>query len=136
MPVSQGIGSTDEYFTHTYQVPSWTLEVEPTGGQAFHAPSPGCGADYGGEANNCHDGFILPESEITRVREQLAQSFAAVYYRQAGPPAVLEAKVFDPESEAVVFEAAWDPTDTRQRERYLNQLQALQLVPKGRVKAQ
>ncbi len=127
VPVSQGIGSTDEYFTHTYQVPSWTLEVEPTGGQAFHAPSPGCGADYGGEANNCHDGFILPESEITRVREQLAQSFAAVYYRQAGPPAVLEAKVFDPESEAVVFEAAWDPTDTRQRERYLNQLQALQL---------
>ena len=26
-----GIGSTDEYFAETFQIPSWTLEVEPSG---------------------------------------------------------------------------------------------------------
>ena len=86
LPRNRGIGSTDEYFTYQYGVPAWTLEIEPSGGQAVHAPLPGGGADYGGDGVNGHDGFILPESEIRRVREQLAQSFATVFYRQAGPP--------------------------------------------------
>jgi hypothetical protein len=106
-PLNRGIGTTDEYFTHTYQVPSWTLEIEPSGGQSYHSPLPGSGADYGGVSENGHDGFILPDSEIRRVREELAQSFAAVYYRQAGPPAIQTMRVIDTESLAVVFEAEW-----------------------------
>ncbi len=124
---NSGIGTTDEYFTKTYQVPSWTLEVEPSNGQDFHAPLPGSGADYGGVSENGHDGFILPESEIRRVREQLAQSFAAVYYRQAGPPIVKSIRMLDKESGSVVFEAEWDIVDNQTRELYSRQLQPLEI---------
>ncbi len=124
--INQGIGTTDEYFTSTYQVPSWTLEVEPSNGQSFHAPLPGSGADYGGVSENGHDGFILPESEIRRVREEMAQSFAAVYYRQAGPPAIRALRVIDTETSAVVYEAEWDTEDSQTRSLYSNQLQTLQ----------
>ncbi len=126
-PVNQGIGSTDEYFTHTYEVPSWTLEVEPSNGQSYHAPLPGGGADYGGTHENFHDGFILPESEIRRVREELAQSFAAVYYRQAGPPIIKTLRVLDKETAAVIFEAEWDVTDAQTRSLFSQQLQPLQI---------
>jgi hypothetical protein len=124
---NQGIGTTDEYFTFTYQVPSWTLEVEPSGGQTYHAPLPGAGADYGGLSENGHDGFILPESQIRRVREELAQSFAAVYYRQAGPPAVRSLRIFDAATGAVVVVAEWDVTDAQSRSLYFRQLQPLQI---------
>ena len=127
IPLNQGIGTTDEYFTFTYQVPSWTLEIEPSGGQSYHAPLPGGGADYGGVSENGHDGFILPDSEIRRVREELAQSFAAVYYRQAGPPAIQAMRVIDTENLAVVFEAEWDVEDSETRSLFTNQLQPLQL---------
>jgi len=121
------IGSTDEYFAHTYQVPSWTLEVEPSNGQSYHSPLPGSGADYGGFSENTHDGFILPESEIRRVREEMAQSFAAVYYRQATPPSIKALRVIDPATAAVVFEAEWDIEDSQTRTLYSKQLQPLQL---------
>jgi hypothetical protein len=127
VPINQGIGLTDEYFTHTYQVPSWTLEVEPSDGQFYHSPLPGGGADYGGLHENGHDGFILPESEIRRVREQLAQSFAAVYYRQAGPPATRAVRIFDVETGAIVVDAEWDVIDNTSRSLYFRQLQPLQL---------
>ncbi len=126
-PRNRGIGATDEYFTFTYQVPSWTLEVEPSGGQSYHAPLPGGGADYGGTGDNGHDGFILPDAEIRRVREQLAQSFAAVYYRQAGPPSIQSVRIIDPDTLAVVYEAQWNVVDAQSRSLYSNQLQALQL---------
>ena len=122
-----GIGSTDEYFTHTYQVPAWTLEIEPSSGQLFHAPLPGGGADYGGVHENGHDGFILPDSEIRRVREQLAQSFAAVFYRQAGPPAVQAMRIIDQDTGATVFEAEWDVINDQVRSLYSKQLQDIQL---------
>ena len=126
-PYLQGIGLTDEYFTMTYQVPSWTLEVEPSNGQTFHYPLPGSGADYGGVSENGHDGFILPDSEIRRVREELAQSFAAVYYRQAGPPNIQSVRLLDKDSGAVVYEADWDIVDDQTRSLYSRQLQALQI---------
>lgn len=126
-PQNNGIGTTDEYFTKTYQVPSWTLEVEPSNGQAFHAPLPGSGADYGGVSENGHDGFILPESEISRVREQLAQSFAAVFYRQAGPPIIKNIRILDKQSGSVVFEAEWDIVDSLARELYSRQLLPLEI---------
>jgi hypothetical protein len=116
--VNGGIGTTDEFFTHTYQVPSWTLEVEP-GNNA--------GVDYGGLGRNGHDGFILPESQIRRVREQLAETFAITYYRQAGPPSVAAVRIHDKQSGAVVFDAEWAYSAPGIRQLNTQVLQALRL---------
>ncbi|MBT8064288.1 MAG: hypothetical protein KJN94_04665, partial [Gammaproteobacteria bacterium] len=113
IPPNQGIGLTDEYFTHVYRVPSWTLEIEPSNGAAYHAPLPGQGADYGGLGRNGHDGFILPDSEVERVRTELAQTFAIAYYQQSGPPSITTLRIFDEVTEAMVFEAEWDTVDTQ-----------------------
>ncbi len=121
---SGGIGATDEYFAHTFQIPSWTLEIEPSGGS--HPNLPGCGADYGGFAENCHDGFVLPESEIRRVREELAQNFAIGYYHQAGPPSLIQARVIDQATGAVVLDYEWDVINEGQRELAKNVFQPLQ----------
>lgn len=115
---NSGIGTTDEYFTHTHQVPSWTLEVEPGNNG---------GADYGSLARNGHDGFILPESQIRRVRTQLAESFAVTYYRQAGPPSVTALRVTDSLTGAVVFDAEWDRSDAGTRALNISSIQALRL---------
>lgn len=126
--INQGFGMTNEFFTTSLGIPSWGVEVEPSSGQAaFPDNPPGCGADYGGLARNCHDGFILPESQIRRVREELARSFTAVYYQQAGPPSVSAVRFVDSASQAVVFEAEWDPSGPNQRELYVNQVQPLEL---------
>ncbi len=125
--LNTGIGGTDEYFTVTYKIPSWVLETEPSGGQSYHSPLPGGGADYGGVGENGHDGFILPDSEIRRVREELAQSFAAVYYRQAGPPSIEVVRVLDKDTGAVVYESEWDVVDNQTRSLYTRQLQAVQI---------
>ena len=122
-----GIGTTDEYFTYTYKVPAWTLEIEPSVGSPYHSPLPGNGADYGGVVENGHDGFILPESEVRRVREQVAESLAAVYFRQAGPPNIQSLRITDKASGAVVFDSGWDRFDQQSRELYSNQIQPLQL---------
>lgn len=124
---NSGIGSTDEYFTNQYQVPAWTLEVEPTGGQPGHGLAPGTGADYGGDGVNGHDGFILPEREIRRVREQLAQSFAAAFYRQSGPPHAQVIRIFDEETSALVYESSWDVSSDTERSQFVNALRNLEL---------
>lgn len=103
---NSGIGTTDEYFTHIHQVPAWTLEVEPGNGG---------GADYGGLARNGHDGFILPESQIRRVRTQMAETFAVAYYRQAGPPSVAAVRLTDALTGATVLDAEWDYSDDGER---------------------
>jgi hypothetical protein len=125
--VNRGIGSTDEYFTHLYQVPSWTLEIEPSDGQAFHAPLPGQGADYGGLGRNGHDGFILPDSQVERVRTELAQTFSIAYYHQTAPPAVTAVRITDAATGATVFEAEWDVTGDTSRELHSYQPQPVQL---------
>jgi len=127
LPQNRGIGTTDEHFTHTYQVPSWTLEIEPTNGQPFHAPLPGSGADYGGLGRNGHDGFILPESEVERVRTELAQTFAVAYYQQSAPPSLVALRIIDVVTGAVVFMAEWDVTGETTRELYTYQPQPIQL---------
>ena len=124
VPVNQGIGTTDEYFTHIYQVPSWTLEIEPTGNT---------GADYGGYARNGHDGFILPESEVERVRTEMAQTFAVAYYRQAGPPSIAAVRITDSHTGATVFEAEWDAVSATERQLHQMQIQPLQLGRDYRV---
>jgi hypothetical protein len=127
VPRNSGIGLSEEMFTHHYQVPSWTLEIEPSNGASYHAPLPGAGADYGGLGRNGHDGFILPESEIERVRSELAQSFAVAYYQQSGPPSVASVRIADPSNGAIVFEAIWDTVDGQTRDLHRFQAQPLQL---------
>jgi hypothetical protein len=117
VPRNQGIGVTDELFTYNYQVPSWTLEIEPANS----------GVDYGGLGRNGHDGFILPESEIERVRTELAQTFAVAYYQQSGPPSIAAVRITDQLTGAVVFEAEWDVTSDTSRELYTFQAQSLQM---------
>lgn len=124
-----GIGSTDEYFQTTYQIPSWTLEIEPSGtlNPDAHPNLPGVGADYGGFANNGHDGFILPESEIKRVREQLAKSFMVAWYGQAGPPSIVQYRIVDLSNDAIVYDSEWDMTASGTRELYQHQF--TQILP-------
>jgi len=118
VPWNQGLGLTEGFFTYTYQVPSWTLEIEP-GWQG--------GVDYGGLGRNGHDGFILPDSEVERVRTELAQSFAAAYYQQSGPPSITAVRFTDEQTGAVIFEAEWDVSSDITRELYTFQAQPLQL---------
>ena len=125
LPVASGIGSTDEYFTRTYLIPGWTLEIEPTFGN--HPEWPGQGADYGGLARNGHDGFILPDSEVERVRTDLAETFAVTYYQQAGPPSIAAVRFIDEATGAVVFESEWDVSGETTRERWSYEAQPLQL---------
>lgn len=128
-----GIGTSDEYFTHAYQVPSWILEVEPSGGGNAHPGLPGGGADYGGLGRNGHDGFILPESQIRRVRSELAQTFAIAYYRQSAPPSISALRLTDAATGAVVYEAEWDAIGQTERSRYEFTAQPLQLERDYRV---
>lgn len=96
-PDGSGIGSTDEYFANRYQIPAYTLEIEPSGNGAV---------DYGGLGYN-HDGFVLPESEIARVRDELAAATLLGAYRMAGPPALAEVEIRDSATGEVVFAGAW-----------------------------
>jgi hypothetical protein len=121
----RAIGSTDEYFSETYQVPAWTLEIEPTNG--FHEGLPGQGADYGGLGRNGHDGFILPESEVERVRTEVAQSMAVLYYQQAAPPSIVAVRFVDDASGSVVLESEWDVSGETARELYSFMAQPLQM---------
>ncbi len=122
--INQGIGSTDEYFTQTYQVPAWTLETEPSSGQ--HQGLPGQGADYGGLGRNSHDGFIMPESEVPRVRTELAETFMLAYYQQAGPPSIAAIRFIDVATGAVVMESEWDVSGETTRALYSFTAQPLQ----------
>lgn len=125
VPWNTGIGLSDEYFTHIYQVPSWTLEIEPSNNNVPGLP--GQGADYGGYSRNGHSGFILPDSEVERVRTEMAKTFAVAYYQQAGPPAVRAVRLVDDLTGAVVFEAEWDVSAPASRTLYSFQAQPLQL---------
>ncbi|MCP3673326.1 MAG: hypothetical protein GY829_02480 [Gammaproteobacteria bacterium] len=102
---SSGIGSTDEYFAHTYQIPSYTLETEPTGNGAVQ---------YGGSGVS-HDGFILPEAEISRVREELADASVIAWYMQSGPAALLAVEIRDTDSDTIVYAGNWSTTSTTSR---------------------
>ena len=119
IPVDSGIGLTEEYFTQTYQVPSWTLEIEPS--------SEGEGVEYGGYARNGHAGFILPDSEVERVRTQLAETFMIAYYHQSRPPAIRAVRLVDDLTGAVVFDAEWDVFDENNRMLHTFQAQPVQL---------
>jgi hypothetical protein len=99
-PPNAGIGTTSEYFAHAWQIPALTWELEPGSGG---------GVEYGGFGTNGHDGFILPESQIRRVRDNMAQTLAAVGYHMAGPPHLLALQVIDEASGALVLDRQWRP---------------------------
>ncbi|MEO1245239.1 MAG: M14 family zinc carboxypeptidase [Pseudomonadota bacterium] len=97
-----GISGTASFFSYTYDIPAWTLEIEPP--QGFPG-IPNAGAYYGGFGVS-HDGFILPASEIERVRDELTVASILALYNQAGPPAVQAVQVADATGN-VVYAAEW-----------------------------
>ncbi len=102
---SPGIGSTADYFAFTFQIPAWTMEVEPING----------GQDYGGLASHGHSGFILPAREVTRMRADVARQYLLGFYRQGGPPAAIAAQIRDIQSGTVVYDARWQANSTTTR---------------------
>ena len=113
-----GIGVAAEYFAYTFEVPSWTLEIEPRNG----------GEDYGGFGAE-HDGFILPDSEVARLRDDMALTHLVVAYRQAGPPSVRRLEILT-EHGRTVHLAEW-VIETADRRR-LETTELEPLLPGGR----
>ncbi len=95
---SGGYGSSDEYFAHTFEIPAYTLELEPGSQQA---------EEYGGNAGVSHSGFILPEDQIERVRQEIYAMSVLAFYHQAGPPILEQVSVLEPRSGAMVYRARW-----------------------------
>ncbi|MDH3588988.1 MAG: M14 family zinc carboxypeptidase, partial [Gammaproteobacteria bacterium] len=95
-PGSLGIGTVADYFAYEFQIPAWTLEVEPLSS----------GQDYGGTGVS-HSGFVLPDSEIARVRDELAETHLLGFYRQSGPPHITAVQITNVLRDEVVYEAQW-----------------------------
>lgn len=93
-PSSSYIGTTADYFANTLRIPSWTLEIEPLNPGDF-------GTDHG------HSGFILPDSEVARMREEIVAMLLAGFYAQAGKPALIGVRIRDASTEEIRYEAAW-----------------------------
>ncbi len=101
-PPNSGISGTAVFFAYTYDVPAWTLEIEPP--QGFPG-IPDAGAYYGGFGVS-NDGFILPDSEIERARDELTVAHILALYNQAGPPAVQAVEIADAAG-TTVYSAEW-----------------------------
>jgi hypothetical protein len=94
---SPGIGTTADHFAFEFEIPAWTLEVEPANG----------GQDYGGLASHGHSGFILPAAETPRMRNDVTRQYLLGFYRQSGPPAAVAAEIRETGGGAVVYRARW-----------------------------
>lgn len=114
--VGNGIGTTSEYFAHKFRVPSLTWEIEP---------GDNGGTEYGGFGKNGHDGFILPESEISRVRDNLAETIMAIAYHMAGPPHIVRADLLDESGRFTFWSARWHKADSGQRQLVTRSVQPL-----------
>jgi hypothetical protein len=91
-----GIGATDEHFANTYQIPAYTLEIEPLNSAT----------DYGGFGVS-HDGFILPNSEVARMREETAAATFAGLYATTELPMLMAIEVWDLEQNTLVLAQDW-----------------------------
>ncbi len=100
-----GIGSTDEYFAYTYQIPSYTLETEPLNDST----------DYGGFGVS-HDGFILPEAEVSRMKAEITRASLIGYYQQAGAPVVNAIEIRNANSQQIIFSGNWQRVNDSSRE--------------------
>jgi hypothetical protein len=116
---SPGIGSTADHFAFEHEVPSWTLEVEPANG----------GQDYGGLPTHGHSGFVLPDAEATRMRNDVMRQYLLGFYRQSGPPAAIAAEIREMPGGAVVYRARWDRSSASARTLEVDVNEAL--VPGG-----
>ncbi|MEQ1439748.1 M14 family metallopeptidase [Fontimonas sp. SYSU GA230001] len=105
-PPDYGIGSTDEYFGFGLQIPSYTLEIEPQSDSAREG--------YGGYGYH-HDGFILPDAQIARVRAELADAYGLGLYRIAGPPVLLSAQIRRADDGRIVYAARWQRSGAARR---------------------
>ncbi len=97
---SPGIGTTADHFTFTYEIPGWTMELEPANG----------GQDYGGLATHGHSGFILPDAEAARMRDDVSRQYLLGFYRQSGPPAAIAAEIRELPGNGGVYRARWRRT--------------------------
>jgi hypothetical protein len=93
-----GFGTASQYFSETFLVPAWTLEIEPDGEQR--------GRMYGGFGVT-HDGFIMPASRIRAVREAWAASHLVALYAMADPPHLRALRVLDRDSGELRVERRW-----------------------------
>lgn len=110
-----GIGSTDEYFANTYDIPSYTLEIEPRNS----------GADYGGFGPS-HSGFILPNSEVSRMRAETTKATMAGLYAIADKPFLMGVEVWDEAMQDRILAFNWQNDG---QDRVLTELQPGSLLP-------
>ena len=96
-----GIGSTDEYFAIQYQIPSYTLELEPQNSAQ----------QYGGFGVS-HDGFILPSAEVPRMRDETRKAAIAGLYSIAQIPFVTGIDVFRVSDNQHMLTANWSSSQT------------------------
>lgn len=108
-----GVGATDEYFANTYQIPSYTLEIEPQNS----------GAEYGGFGPS-HSGFILPNSEVERMRNETAMATMSGLYAVADIPFLMGMEVWDENNQTRILSYQWQATDSG---RMLSTVQSAQL---------
>lgn len=112
---SDGIGTTADHFAFAFQIPAWTLEVEPLNG----------GQDYGGVASHGHSGFILPAREAARMRTDVARQYLLGFYRQSGPPAAIAAQIRDTQNGEIIYDARWQANAATTRTRTVSTNRAL-----------
>lgn len=90
----EGIGATDEYFANTYDIPSYTLEIEPRDSST----------QYGGNGVS-HDGFILPNSEVARMREETSKAAITGLYSIADVPYLQSIEIS--KDDEIVLQQSW-----------------------------
>jgi predicted deacylase len=113
---AQGVGAADEYFAETFGIPALTIEIEPGSIGAV---------EYGGFGAP-RDGFMLPDSEIARVRGQLVEDTLLALYRQAGPPSVEAVEIFDQGTDTRLYAARWQRQPDQSRLLQVEQQSPLQ----------
>ena len=102
-PANGGIGLIADWFAYTFDIPAWTLETEPLNGAQ----------DYGGTAQHGHSGFILPNSEVARMRDEIVAKSLIGFYRQSGPPYVSAVRIRDTDTGTVRYSAEWQAGNPR-----------------------
>ncbi|MFT4928172.1 MAG: hypothetical protein ACI8WB_004291 [Phenylobacterium sp.] len=91
-----GIGTTADYFATIFEVPSATLETEPSANGS---------ADYGGNGVS-HDGFILPNNQVRRMVRETTQATFTGFYTQAEKPLLQQLHIRNPDGD-IVTQGQW-----------------------------
>ena len=64
------------------------------------------GVDYGG-TNHAHSGFVLPDDQVARMRDEVASMVLAGLYRQTDAPRVQAVEIRDQASGELRYAASW-----------------------------